>query len=437
MNTTEELPRTVGFWSAALLPVNGMIGAGIFALPALLVAGVGSFAPWMMLVGALLVLPIALVFAALAGRFEAHGGPVLYATQAFGPFLGFQAGWSRYASGVVSVAANSHVAIAYLAVLFPVLADPLLKTAAAAGFIIAITAINLVGMRASVGVLGLITTGKLAPLIGLVIVGLATRDPAIGFALPEFGDLESVVLLSFYAYAAFENATFAAGETKDPRRTIPRALMTTLAAVTAFYMLVIWAYLAVGPAVGEGENALAAAAQVLAGPVGAIALAVAAVFSIAGNTLGGGIVIPRMTFGMAESGLLPAVFGHISRRFLTPDVSILFFGAVAVGFSLSAGFATLAVASTLSRLVTYLLTALALPVLNRRGAGPAPRWHDPVAALATVATLWVASQASGEAYRILALMLAAGCGLYVLARRGIAPAGQAAQKRPTARGGAA
>lgn len=95
MENQAELPRTVGFWGAALLPVNGMIGAAIFALPALLVTGVGSFAPWMMLVGALLVLPIALVFAALAGRFDAHGGPVLYATQAFGPFLGFQAGWSR------------------------------------------------------------------------------------------------------------------------------------------------------------------------------------------------------------------------------------------------------------------------------------------------------------------------------------------------------
>lgn len=421
-----ELLRTVGFWGAALLAVNGMIGAAIFALPALLVAGVGSFAPWMMLVGALLVLPIALVFAALAGRFEAHGGPVLYATQAFGPFLGFQAGWSRYASGVVSVAANSHVAIAYLAVLFPVLADPLLKTAAAAGFIIAITAINLVGMRASVGVLGLITTGKLVPLIGLVILGLATRDPAIGFALPEFGEFESVVLLSFYAYTAFENATFAAGETKDPRRTIPRALMTTLVVVTAFYMLVIWADLAVGPASGEGENALAAAAQVLAGPAGAIALAVAAVFSIAGNTLGGRIVIPRMTYGMAESGLLPSVFGHILRRFLTPDVSILFFGAVAVGFSLSAGFATLAVASSLSRLITYLLTALALPVLDRRETSPAPGWHLPVAALAAAATLWVASQASAEAYQILALLLAVGCGLFFLARRGVARAGQVA-----------
>lgn len=426
MDKTEELPRTVGFWGTALLPVNGMIGAGIFALPALLVAAVGSFAPWMMLAGLLLVLPIALVFAALAGRFDAHGGPVLYATTAFGPFFGFQAGWARYASGVVSVAANAHVAIAYSAVLFPVLAGPLAKTLAAAGFIIAITAVNLVGMRASVGVLGAMTAGKLVPLAGLVVIGLATRDPAIGFELPHFTAAESVILLTFYAYTSFENATFAAGEVREPRRTIPRAIVTTLSAVTVFYMLVIWAYLAIGTgAGGPGENALAAAAGVLAGSAGAIAVAVAAVFSIAGNTLGGGIVIPRVTFAMAEQGLLPRIFAHVSPRFLTPDVSILFFGAVAVGFTLSAGFAALAVASTLARLAMYLLTALSLPVLDRRAKQGAPVWHLPLAALAAATTLWVASQASVEAYTMIAVLLGAGGGLYLLARRGAARAGQA------------
>ncbi|MEE4317687.1 MAG: cationic amino acid transporter, partial [Erythrobacter sp.] len=63
MTQSAILPRTVGFWGAALFPVNGMIGAGI-ALPAIMVAAVGSFAPWMMLFGALLVLPLVFVFSA-------------------------------------------------------------------------------------------------------------------------------------------------------------------------------------------------------------------------------------------------------------------------------------------------------------------------------------------------------------------------------------
>ena len=417
MATDEKLPRTVGFWGTALFPVNGMIGSGIFAMPAILVAAVGNFAPWMMLLGALVIMPLAWVFSALAMRFDGHGGPVLYANAAFGSFAGFQAGWMRYASAVVAVAANTHVAIAYLAVLFPVLDDPTLRSAATIGFIAFVTLVNLVGMRASVRTLGVMTVIKLAPLAVLVVIGLLTRDPAVGFSLPEFSAFESVVLLTFYAYMAFENGNFPAGELRNPRRIIPLALMTTLAAVALFYMLVIWAYLAIAPDAGGGESALAAAAGEIAGQAGVVAISIAAAFSVAANTLNGGIVIPRMTYGMAEQGTLPTVFGHISPRFRTPDVSILCYGGAAILFSMWGGFAALAVASTLSRLVTYFLSAMALPVLERRDNDHAPRWHLLVAALALLATLWVASQASAEAYQMLGLIFVVGTGLFFIARR--------------------
>lgn len=418
MAKSQALPRTVGFWGAALFPVNGMIGAGIFALPAIMVAAVGNFAPWMMLFGALLILPLALVFSILATRFDSHGGPVLYTHAAFGSFAGFQAGWTRYASGVVAVAANTQVAVAYLAVLFPVLDDPALKASAVVGFIVFTTIVNLVGMRTSMGTLGVMTAVKLVPLVGLVVVGLATRDPAVGFSLPEFTELESVVLLTFYAYMAFENGTFPAGELRDPKRTIPRALMTTLAAVALFYMLVIWAYLAIAPEVTGDESALAAAAGDLMGQAGVIAISLAAAFSIGANTLGGGIVTPRMTYGMAEQGTLPRIFAHVSQRFQTPDVSILFYGGTAILFSLWAGFAALAVASTLARLVMYFLTALALPVLQRRDAEKTPSWHLPIAVLASASSLWVASHASAEAFQMLGLILLVGTVLYFIAARG-------------------
>lgn len=417
MSEFQALPRTVGFWGAALFPVNGMIGAGIFALPAIMVAAVGNFAPWMMLFGALLILPLAFVFAQLATRFDSHGGPVLYAHAAFGPFAGFQSGWTRYSSGVVAVAANTQVAIAYIAVLFPVLDDPFLRAIAVVGFIVFITVVNLVGMRTSVGTLGVMTAVKLIPLAALVVIGLLTHDPAIGFSLPEFTEFESVVLLTFYAYMAFENGTFPAGELRDPKRTIPLALITTLAAVALFYMLVIWAYLAIAPQVGGEESALAAAAGELMGQAGVIAISVAAAFSIGANMLSGGIVTPRMTFGMAEQGTLPRAFAHVSQRFQTPDVSIVFYGGAAILFSLWAGFATLAVASTLSRLVMYLLSALALPVLQHREERQTAWWHLPLALLAAVSTLWVASQASIEAYQMLGLILVVGTGLYFLAAR--------------------
>ncbi|MEM1082303.1 MAG: APC family permease, partial [Pseudomonadota bacterium] len=357
------------------------------------------------------------VFSTLAGRFDQHGGPVLYANAAFGPFLGFQAGWARFASGVVAAAANTHVAVAYLAALFPVLDEPIYRSAVVVGFLAFTTIVNLIGMRSSVGTLGLMTVVKLLPL--LVFIGLAfvLRDPAVGFALPTFSAFESVVLLTFYAFMAFENATFPAGEVKHAKRAIPLAMATTLAAVAMLYVLVIWAYLMVSPEVGSNQSAIAAAANDLVGTLGLVAISVAAAFSIGANTLTGGIVTPRMAFGMAELGLLPRGFLHVSRRFQTPDVAILFYGGLAMLFSLWAGFATLAVASTLSRLVMYLLSSLALPVLQHRDQKPAAFWQLPVAVLAAISTLWVGSHASREAFEVFGFILLVGTLLYFIAAR--------------------
>ncbi|UTW46403.1 amino acid permease [bacterium SCSIO 12696] len=417
MTKVPALKRSVGFWGTALFPVNGMIGSGIFALPAILVAAVGNFAPWMMLLGAALIFPLTFIFATLATRFDTHGGPVLYTQAAFGSFVGFQTGWSRYASGVVSIAANTQVAVAYLAVLFPVLADPLAKGITVVGFIAFTTIVNIIGMRTSVGTLGLMTVIKLCPLVILVLVGLATRNPAVGFSLPEFTQVESVVLLTFYAYMAFENATLPAGEVRNPKRNIPLALLVTLLAVALFYMLVIWAYLSIAPEVTDNKSALAAAAGDLFGQAGVIVISLAAAFSIGANTLSGGTVVPRVTYAMAEQGTLPKAFAYVSSRFHSPYFSILFYGIAAILFSLWGGFIVLAVAGTLSRIVMYLLTALALPVLQRKNSEKTPWWHLLMVLLAAASCIWVASHASAQAWQMLGFILLAGTVLYFLAVR--------------------
>ena len=112
------------------------------------------------------------------------------------------------------------------------------------------------------------------------------------------------------------------------------------------------------------------------------------------------------------------MFAHVSRRFQTPDVSILFYGGAAILFSLWAGFAALAVASTLSRLVMYLLVRP-----GPAGVAAPGRCECAVVApaccaiLAAISTLWVASHASAEAFQMLGLIFAVGTGLYFIAAR--------------------
>ena len=412
-------PRTVGFWGTALFPVNGMIGAGIFALPAVLAAGVGAFAPWLMLAGGIGFLPLALCYAWLARRFESSGGPVLYGEAAFGRFVGFQAGWARYASAIVTAAANTSVMVAYMAALWPLLADPIVEAGAIATILAIVTLVNLVGMRRAVGALGVMTVIKVVPLLALVVSALFAGDPAIGFAVPEFSAVEQVVLLTFYAFMGFEAVVEPAGEIREPTRNIPLAIVSMVAAVTLLYMGVIWAYLAIDPAVANEDNALAGAAFATMGQIGSTAIVIAAAVSIAANNFNGSTTQPRILYGMAQRGMLPVWFAGISRRFGTPGNAILFTGAASIAFGMWEGFAVLAIAGTLIRLVTYCICAGALPVLEHRDGRVDPV-HAFCSVLAIGVSLFVAAQVDAKALLVLAGMIALGTLLYLVAGRGSA-----------------
>ena len=409
-------PRTVGFWGTALFPLNGMIGAGIFALPAVLVAAVGNFAPWMMLIGGILFLPLALCYAWMASKFEHSGGSVLYGEAAFGRFVGFQAGWARYASAIVTAAANMHVMVAYLAALFPGLDGPVAGPVAVGIGLALITVINLYGMRASIGTLGLMTAVKLSPLAALVISALFAGGDMGAVALPQFSEVETVILLTFYAFIGFEGVVEAAGEFKNPKRDVPLSIVTMVSGVTLLYMAIIWAFIAIGPEFAGENNALAGVGGQSMGQLGALAIVVAASFSIGANNFASGVAQPRLMYGMARRGMLPRWFEYVHPRFLTPFNAILFYGVVAILFGLWEGFEVLAVAGTLVRLVTYIVTSLALPVIEKREGGIVP-FHLFCVVFAVASSLFIATQAQLQAWLVLGGFVVVGTLLYFIAAR--------------------
>src|SRR4029453_6239406 len=313
--------RDVGIWGAALLALNGMIGAAIFGLPGKLDAAVGSFAPWLLLIAGLGMMPVALCYADLAGRFVKSGGPQLYASAAFGPFIGFQAGWMLYGARPAALAANAHVLAAYAGALWLPLDGPLTIVVTVS----AITLVNVVGIRRAVDTLGGMTMLKLAPLILIGALGLLLA-PIPMPRLPEFSAVEGVALAALYAFVGFEAATIPAGETRDPERNIPRALLLTVAGVTLLYVVVQLAYSASG--IGESDAPLAELAAKSLGPAGAITLGLAAIASVLANQLSAVTSISRITSSMADQHMLPRWFGRISPRFATPANSILAVGAI-------------------------------------------------------------------------------------------------------------
>ena len=303
----------------------------------------------MMVFGFALILPLGFVFAWLATRFDSSGGPVLYGKIAFGSFAGFQAGWGRYASGLVALAANTHVIVSYFAALFPVLEDGTIGAATVFVTIVVLTIINTLGMRKSVNALGLLTVLKLAPLGVLVLAAIFGSFDSPAIVLPQFSETETVILLMFYAFIGFEGVTVPAGEMKNPKRDLPRVLIATLAGVTLIYVAVIWAYMTIATEPTGNANALAGAAEIALGQFGAVMIVLAAGFSIMANSFASVIIVPRMAFAMAEQQMLPDWFARIHPRYLAPANSILFYGMFAALLSLTGGFAALAAASTLTR----------------------------------------------------------------------------------------
>ena len=216
-----------------------------------------------------------------------------------------------------------------------------------------------------------------------------------------------------YAFIGFENSTVPAEETADPRRTIPRALIGTVAATAGLYFLIQLAYVATMPAGSSPEAPLAAFAETLAGPAGALILTAAVLASVAGNACGAITSTSRVTFGLTEQGSLPHWFGRISASYGTPANSVLFMGAVVAVLALTGSFVWLAVLSTLARLGVYSLSIAALLRIDgRRGAWP---WVLSLPGLAVC--LWAATQSGWQSWAGLALAVVAGVALYAVARR--------------------
>ena len=415
-----RLRRDIGLFGAAFLVLNAMIGAGIFALPGKVAVAAGLLSPWLFLVVGVLFLAVVLTFAELASYYDATGGPVLYATDAFGPVAGFSTGWLIYLARVTAFAANANVMATYLGSLSDSLASTPVRTAIIAIVTIGLTWTNVTGVKDGVRTMGIFTLLKVVPLVLLVLIGLqhvtgATLLPGDPLVIDNLG---GTTLLLIYAYVGFETIGVTAGETSNPRRTLPRALVATVLGTGLLYFLIVLVFVSVVSPADYGGATLVDVGRALAGPAGAIAITLAAVFSIGGNLAGSMLAAPRLVFSMAENGMLPSWFAAVHERFATPHHSILATGGLALVLGLSSNFVELAVGSSVVRLLGYMICIAALPAI-RRAATPEARaeaWQlrggylIPLAAL--LICLWLVAQSKGDDWIRVSVLLAIGIALY-------------------------
>jgi amino acid transporter len=420
-----QLRRDIGFFGAAFLVLNAMIGAGIFALPGKVAVNAGLLSPWLFLAVGVVFLAVVLTFAELASYFRDSGGPVLYASYAFGPLAGFGTGWVLFLSRMTAFAANANVMAIYLGSLYPWFGEGIGRTAVISIVTLGLTYANILGVRDGVRTMGFFTVLKVLPLILLVLLGLqhVTAGTLIPSASAVIEDLGATTLLLVYAYVGFETMAVTAGETSEPRRVLPRALIRTVIGTGLLYFLIVLVFISVIPEDTYANATLVDVGRSLAGPAGAIAITLAAVFSIGGNLAGTMIAAPRLIFSLAENRLLPAWFGNIHPQHATPDHSILVMGGLALAMALTGSFVELAVASSLSRMLSYIVCIASLPIIRNRAddAMKARAYRIrggylvPLVGLAIC--LWLTAQATAENWRTVGILLAIGFVLYAVERR--------------------
>jgi basic amino acid/polyamine antiporter, APA family len=416
-HTDEGLVRGIRRWDLVAIAINGIIGAGIFGLPSKVYSLIGSYSIIAFIVCALVVALIIVCFAEVGSRFEETGGPYLYAREAFNPAVAFEIGWLIWLARVTAFAANCNLLINYLAYFWNSATDAVWRAAVIVFVVAVLAVINLLGIRQAAIVSNVFTIGKLVPIIIFVAAGLFFLNPqafALG-AAPETGKFSQSVLLLVYAFTGFEMATIPAGEVREAKRNMPRALLIAILVVAVLYILIQIVCVGTLPGLAQSQKPLADAGSQFLGTAGGAIISAGAIISITGNLnillLSGS----RLPFAMAEQKQLPAFIGNVHRSFFTPYVSILLTAGLMLFLTLKSSFVAALTISTIARLVTYGATCIALPVFRRRKDTPAPAFRLPggtiIALLSLVLIVWLLAHSTRA--EAVASALAAGVGLMI------------------------
>lgn len=417
-----RLVRAVGLAGLIAISLNGVIGAGIFVLPATVAGLLGPSSPLAYLIAALVVALIVACFAEAGAIFEQTGGPYLYAREAFGRFVGFEVGWMFLLSRLAAGAAIANAFTAYLGFLWAPLASGAGRVASITLLFATLTWLNLIGVRYGAWAVNALTIAKLLPLLLFIVVGIPAveGDSYRLISLPsasDLGSLRQASLLLVFAFGGFENASVPAEEVREPTRNLPIALISSISITTGLYILIQIVALGTLPDLADSSTPLASAAQAFMGSGGAAIITAGAILSTVGSSSALVLVGPRILYAMAGGGLLPRKLAAVHPRYLTPHTSVLVFAFLALGMALYSDFTQLVAVSAIARLLFSASTCLAVPVLRRKMPRVEGRFRIPggiaVPLTATGMSIWVLSGISEAQATAGAVALAAGLLLYL------------------------
>lgn len=347
------LERAIGPTAATLIVIGGIIGSGIFLTTGVMAASLPS-ATWLLAAwtaGGVFAIAGALAYAEMSAMFPRSGGVYVFLREAFGPLPAFLYGWACLlvvlSGGVAAVAVGF---AEYLNYFFP--AVP--RQVSAVGSILFLGAINYFGVRLGSGTTAVLTIAKVSGLVLLMAFALwAPRvTPVFSLEVPSvvspFSAFGIAMIAVLWAYDGFYCLPYAAGEVRDPGRTMPRALIGGLVTVTLVYLGANLAYFYALPMDElRGTVRIAErAATALVGTSGATMVALTVLVSTLGANAAILLTSSRLLYAMAIDGVFFKAAASVHPRFRSPHVAVI---GITVWSSL------LALSGTYEQLFTYVV----------------------------------------------------------------------------------
>jgi APA family basic amino acid/polyamine antiporter len=389
-----ELPRVLGVWDVISIIVGGVIGSGIFIVPATVAANVGSplliMSVWIF--GGLLCFFGALAFGELAAMFPQAGGMYIYLREAYGSLLSFLFGWTLFL--VIDSGAIATLAVAFSSKYLPHFLPHLSFIATkliAIGLIIFLAIVNYVGVRWGALLQNILTLIKFGAIVAIcaIVFTLAKGNvvnwvkPAPTFSSDIIGKFGLALVATLWAYKGWESSTFSSGEVKNPQRNLPLGLLAGTLVVIGIYLLANLAYLYAFPSeqMARSNRIAADVMNFAVGAWGASLISLIILFSITGAANQNLLCSPRVYFAMARDGLFFRKVAAVHPRFLTPHVSIIIMAIWSSILSLSGTFEQLFTYVVFGQWLFFGLTVAAVIVLRHKKPDlprPYKTWGYPI-----------------------------------------------------------
>lgn len=359
-----KLKRSLGTVSLSLYGLGAILGAGIYSVIGE-GAGIAGEGLWLCFVGAgTVALLTALSYAELATLYPKAGGEFVYLRRALP-----EHDWVAFTVGTM-VALSSAATVATVAIAFGGYLGEFVQLPAwiaASLLVFVLTLIGLWGVRESTLVTAVLTVVEVLGL-GLVIWAGTQGGPladALG-TIPSFEMLTGASVV-FFSFLGFENIVNLASETKDPGRSLPRAILASLCGAIVLYVLVALAVVAVAEPreLAESSAPLSTAVRKTS-PELASALSAIALFATANTALASILSGSRVLFGMADERQLPDPLAAVLAGRKTPWVATLVLSGVAAALLPLGNVGAVASVSSFAALVAFLLVNVAVVVLRRR-----------------------------------------------------------------------